>query len=75
MEFVIVLFVAGMVGSIGGYYLTSALLAEIYAYHIAVGIVSVVGCALLIFGVGVFTTSATIFQAAKANPVDTLRTD
>jgi putative ABC transport system permease protein len=74
-EFVIILAVAGLAGSVGGYYLTNALLKEIYAFHIPVGIVSVVVCTLFIFGVGIFTTSTTIFKAAKANPVDTLRNE
>jgi ABC-type antimicrobial peptide transport system permease subunit len=74
-EFVFVLMAAVIIGSVGGYFLTNALLAEIYAYHIAVGMVTVICCALLIFAVGIFTTSTTILQAAKANPVETLRTD
>jgi len=74
-EFVIVLIIAMIVGSVGGYYATNALLSELYAYRIPVGIMSVALCALAIFGIGMVTTSATIFSAARANPVDTLRTD
>ena len=74
-EFLIVLAIAMVLGSIGGYYVTNALLSELYAYRIPVGIVSVMLCALVIFAVGILTTSATILSAAKANPVDTLRTD
>ena len=44
-EFVIVLTIAAIVGSVSGYFLTNALLAEIYAYRIPVGIISVVLCA------------------------------
>lgn len=74
-EFIIILSVAGVLGAIAGYYLTNALLKEIYAFHIPVGIVSVILCTLFIFAVGLVTTSTTIFKAAKANPVDTLRTE
>jgi ABC-type antimicrobial peptide transport system permease subunit len=74
-EFVIILFFAAVMGSVGGYFLTNALLADIYAYHIPVGIVSVVACATFIFIVGLLTTSSTILKAAKANPVDTLRNE
>ena len=74
-EFVIILAIAGILGSVAGYYLTDALLKEIYAFHVPVGIVSVIICSLFIFGVGIFTTSATIFKAAKANPVHTLRNE
>lgn len=74
-EFVIILAGAGILGSIAGYYLTNALLNEIYTYHIPVGIASVVVCTLFIFCIGILTTSSTIFRAARANPVDTLRNE
>ena len=74
-EFVIILLIAAIVGSVGGYYLTNALLAEIYAYHIPVGLVPVIICAILIFSIGIFTTSTTIMRAARTNPVDTLRSE
>jgi ABC-type antimicrobial peptide transport system permease subunit len=66
---------AGILGAVAGYYLTNAMLKEIYAFYIPVGIVSVIACTLFIFGVGIFTTSTTIFKAAKTNPVDTLRNE
>ena len=74
-EFVIILAIAGILGSVAGYYLTNALLKEIYAFHVPVGIASVIICSLFIFGIGIFTTSATIFKAAMANPVNTLRNE
>jgi ABC-type antimicrobial peptide transport system permease subunit len=74
-EFVIILTLASIIGSVGGFYLTDALLTEIYAYHIPVGITSVVICALTIFVIGIFTTSYTILKAAQANPVNTLRSE
>jgi putative ABC transport system permease protein len=74
-EFIVILTIAGILGSIAGYYLTNALLKELYAFHIPVGIVSVIICSLFIFGVGIFTTSATILKAARANPVNTLRNE
>jgi putative ABC transport system permease protein len=74
-EFVIILAIAGILGSVAGYYLTNAVLKEIYAFHVPVGIVSVIVCSLFIFGVGIFTTSATILKAARANPVNTLRNE
>lgn len=74
-EFMIVLIIAAIVGAVGGYFLTDTLLSEIYAYRIAVGIVPVVLCALTIVGIGLLTTSTTILQAAKSNPVDTLRSE
>ena len=74
-EFIVILILAGIVGSAAGYVLTDALLKEIYKFHVSVGIVTVVACTLFIIAVGILTTSTTIFKAAKANPVDTLRNE
>lgn len=74
-EFIIILSAAAIIGSIGGYYLTDALLSQIYAYRIDVGLIPVILCALLIVGIGLSTTSATILKAARSNPVDTLRNE
>ena len=74
-EFMIILAIAGILGSFGGYFLTDTLLGEIYAYHIDVGILPVIICALMIFSIGISTTGITILNAAKSNPVDTLRDD
>ena len=74
-EFVIVLLLAAILGSVGGYYATNALLGILYAYHINVGFFPVVLSAIFIFAIGIFTTSVTILKAARSNPVDTLRTE
>ena len=72
-EFAIILSTSMVLGGIGGYFLTNILLEEIYATHIEVGIFTVILCALLIFVIGISTTSGTIFKAAVANPATTLR--
>lgn len=74
-EFVVILTIAGLLGSAGGFFLTDALLSEIYDYHIPVGIASVVLCAISIFCIGLLTTSTTILKAAVTNPVDSLRSE
>jgi predicted lysophospholipase L1 biosynthesis ABC-type transport system permease subunit len=74
-EFMIILIVAAIIGSLGGYFLTGELLGQIYKYHIPVGVIPVILCAAVIFGIGIFTTSATILKAAKTNPVETLRSE
>lgn len=73
MEFMIILLISGLLGSLGGYVLTGALLDVIYAYHISVGLIPVFVCALVIFAIGISTTTFTILKGARANPVDTLR--
>jgi putative ABC transport system permease protein len=75
VEFIIILSIAGILGAVGGFYLVNALLKELYAFHIPVGIVTVIMCTLFIFAVGILTTSSTIVKAAKANPVNTLRNE
>ena len=72
-EFMIILGVAGLLGSLGGYFGTDWLLELVSAYHIPMSVFPVILSAVLIIVVGLSTTSATIFKAAKANPVDTLR--
>lgn len=74
-EFMILLSIAMMLGCAGGYYLTKMLMDEIYAYHVVIGIVPVLLCGLAVFAIGILTTSSTIYRAAKANPVDSLRTE
>jgi putative ABC transport system permease protein len=74
-EFVVILIVAGVLGSVGGYFATDALLKELYTFHISVGVVTIVLCALGIFVMGILTTSSTILKAARSNPVDTLRSE
>ena len=64
-EFVIVLSVAAVLGSLAGYFFTDALLTLISVFHIPVGIIPVMMCALVIFGIGVLTTSATIMKGSK----------
>ncbi|WP_020526389.1 ABC transporter permease [Flexithrix dorotheae] len=72
-EFLIIMTSAVILGGIVGFLLTDALLSEIYAYHIPVSLISVSLSGFIIFAVGMLTTSTTIFRAARANPVDTLR--
>ena len=74
-EFVIVLLLAATLGSVGGYYVTHALLSMLYAYHVDVGIFPIILSATFIFGMGILTTSITILKAARSNPVNTLRTE
>lgn len=74
-EFIVVLSIAVLLGGVGGFYFTTFLLKEIYAYHIVVTFVPVSLCAVGLFVVGILTTSSTILKAAKSNPVDTLRSE
>src|SRR5690606_16427011 len=61
-EFVIILLLAGLLGSLGGFFATQALLDVLYAFHIKVGVVPVVISAIFIFAIGLLTTSSTILK-------------
>lgn len=74
-EFTIILSIAAIFGSLGGFVLTNNLLSFLYKHHIAVGLIPVFLCTLLIFGAGYITTSSSILKAASANPVDALRSE
>ena len=72
-QFAIIMTVAALLGSVGAYFGTSALLGVIYAHHVPISIIPVLLSALAIFVLGLSTTGFTILNAAKSNPVDTLR--
>lgn len=74
-DFAIVLGLAAVVGGIGGYFLTNAFLNSLYVQHIEIGFVTVTFCGLVIFIIGISTTTGTIFKAALTNPTETLRNE
>lgn len=74
-EFIIILVLAGLLGSIGGYFGTNWILDLIYAFHISVQFVPILFSSLAIFIIGIVTTSVTIYRGARANPADTLRNE
>jgi putative ABC transport system permease protein len=74
-EFVLVLVLSAIVGSVAGYFAMEWLLEQLYAYRIGVGILPAAICALAIFIVGISTTSSTIMKAAKLNPVKSLKSE
>ena len=72
-DFVIILSIAAVIGGTGGFFLSGILLDEIYAYHIEVKALAVIGGVLVVCLSGLATTSTNIFKAAKVNPVTSLR--
>jgi ABC-type antimicrobial peptide transport system permease subunit len=75
IEFAIILLVAGIIGSIGGYFMSDGLLTSLYAQRIEVGPVTVALCGLAIIAIGLLATSVTIFGAAIESPVKTLKSE
>lgn len=72
-EFAIILVIAATIGALIGFFLSSMLLNEIYAYHIEVGKLATIFAAIVICAVGLLSTSSIILKAALANPVVSLR--
>lgn len=74
-EFVVILSIAGVMGTIAGFFFTKTILSAIYAYATPVHLGIAIACALSIFLVGISTTSSIIFKASVANPVKSLKTE
>ncbi len=74
-SFSLLLIIAGVLGAVGGYFLCTTLLEEIYAYHIDIGALTLVVSVLLISGIGILTTASIILKAARENPVMSLRNE
>ncbi|MFT6135890.1 MAG: ABC-type antimicrobial peptide transport system permease subunit [Cyclobacteriaceae bacterium] len=72
-EFVWILGLASLVGVTLGYYLSTGMLDEIYAYHVSIKWWVMLLSGLIIFSVGLVTTWSIIYRAAKANPIESLR--
>ncbi|MEM9326498.1 MAG: ABC transporter permease [Bacteroidota bacterium] len=72
-EFSIILGIAALLGGVGGYFIADTMLEEIYAYRLPIGIIPVMMGGLTLVIVGLMTTGSTIFHAARANPVKSLR--
>jgi len=66
---------AVVLGGSGGYFLTTALLGNLYAQHIEIRFITIVLCSLTIFIIGISTTSTTIFKTASDDPTKTLRSE
>ena len=73
LQFVLVLVSAGVIGGVSSYFLVDLMLDSVYVYHINVGVLTVIGCVLGVFGIGVLTTNLTIRKSAKLSPSMTLR--
>ncbi|MFT7231249.1 MAG: putative ABC transport system permease protein [Cyclobacteriaceae bacterium] len=72
-EFAIILTIAATIGALIGFFLSTMLLNEIYAYHVEVGILATIFAAIVICLIGLLSTSSIILKAALANPVVSLR--
>lgn len=74
-EFAVILLLAAVAGSVGGFFVTDAVLGTFNMIHVPVGVNTLVSCGFLVFSAGIITTSFTVLRAASTNPVNTLRSE
>jgi len=72
-KFLIVLFIASVLGCAGGYYLSVALMDGIWDYFVTVGPGILLSSALIMIFATILTLIVRISRAAMKNPVDSLR--
>ena len=74
-DFSLILTIAAIIGSVGGFFLANLLLDEIYSYYMKVGPIHLILGAVTLVIVGLSTCAGTVLKAAKANPVKSLRAE
>ena len=72
-KFLIVLLIASVIGSVGGYYLSKSLMDSIWDYFVDIKPGMLLSAVAILFGSTIFTIIWKIWRAARRNPVDTLR--
>jgi ABC-type antimicrobial peptide transport system permease subunit len=72
-EFVIILLVASLFGSLASYYLIDMLMGSIWNYYQNTTTITFATSIILMFGVSAVTIGYKVFSAASMNPVNTLR--
>jgi putative ABC transport system permease protein len=72
-KFLIMLFVASIIGCAGGYYMSVALMDSIWDYFVNVGAGIMISAALIMTAATVLTLIVRITRAAMKNPAESLR--
>jgi ABC-type antimicrobial peptide transport system permease subunit len=74
-QFLIIMLVASVLGSVAGYYMTTGLMQQIWAYYINLGADAFILSLAVLFSVSVLTVGYKIYAAANVNPAYTLRNE
>lgn len=74
-EFVYILSIAVGLGAFGGPFLSKQIISSLYDVFPPSGVLPVLIGGIIIFAIGLGTTSLTILRTAVANPVDSLRSE
>ncbi len=74
-EFVIILFIASVLGSVASYFAVDLLMDSIWDYYQPATIVAFVISIIILFSISLATIGYKVFSAASMNPVNTLRSE
>jgi len=72
-KFLVLLLIASVMGCVGGYYLSAALLDSIWDYFTEIKAGLLISAAMIMIGATIFTIVFKISRAAMKNPVVSLR--
>ena len=72
-EFAVILAIASLLGSVGGYFLAKMFMASIWTYYVPIEFVTIILSVFILFIVSALTIGGKVLKAARFNPVDTLR--
>lgn len=72
-EFVFIVLISSIVGSLFGYFLSDMLMGSIWAYYKDFSISSIIIPVVLIVLVSILSLSAKVYKAANKNPVDAIK--
>ena len=72
-EFILILSIASLIGSVAGFYLFDTLMDSIFAYCVDLNAVTFSIPLLTLFFISILTIGHKVYKAAVANPVKSLR--
>jgi ABC-type antimicrobial peptide transport system permease subunit len=72
-EFLIILSIASILGSVAGYYMSKMLMASIWTYYVPIDVTAFIISIVILFFVSALTIGGKVFKSASMNPVNTLR--
>ena len=72
-EFLILLIIGGILGSLFGYFMINALLSSIWAYYVDFGIFPFLLATLMMVIIALLTISSRVITIAASNPVEAIR--
>jgi putative ABC transport system permease protein len=72
-KFLVILVIASILGSAGGYYMSNMLMDSIWDYFVKIGAGILISASLIMCVATLFTISIKVIRAATRNPADSLR--